>query len=558
MIVQYLCQQKEDTMSIDTLITGGRVVDGTGNPWRYGDVAIRADRIAEIALPGQLPPHQAREVVDASGMVVCPGFIDIQSHSIQTLMRDGRSLSKIAQGVTTEIMGEAWTPAPFGGQIHDPFEGALFVQDIATWAEQARAWRRFRDWLEALAAHGVSPNIGSFLGGGTLRQYGCGMSMGRATPDELATMRRVMAEVMEDGAFGVAYALIYPPDSFADTDEIVAVCEVVAEHRGVYITHVRSEADQLIEAIGEAIAIGRRANLPVEIYHLKAAGRPNWHLLPAAVAAIEEARAGGLDVTADMYPYAASGTGLTAILPPWADADGRLYQNLADPIMRAKIRAEVLQPSGDWEAMAHNTTPEGVMPIGFRLPEHQTYVGKRLAEIAELRGQHWVDAALDLLAAEGQRISTIYFSMDEANVRMQLGLPWIKIATDAGGYDPAWAAALGPVHPRSYGTYPRVLGRYVRDERALALEDAVRKMTSAVADRLGLRERGLLRSGCYADVVVFDPATIADQATFEAPHQLATGVRDVWVNGVRVLLGGAHTGATPGRVVSGLGRRAPL
>jgi len=544
-------------MSIDSLISGGRVVDGTGNPWRYADVAMEGDRIADITRPGQIPPHQAREVVDARGMVVCPGFIDIQSHSILPLMHDGRSLSKITQGVTTEIMGEAWTPAPFGGQIVDPFANRLVMLDIAAWAERARAWRRFGDWLAALATQGVSPNIGSFLGGGTLRQYACGMRMGRAKADELASMRRVMAEAMDDGAFGVAYALIYPPDSFADTDEIVAVCQVVAEHSGIYITHVRSEAEQLVEAIGEAITIGRRANVPVEIYHLKAAGRPNWKLMPAAIAAIEAARAAGLDVTADMYPYAASGTGLSAILPPWADADGKLYQNLADPAMRATIRAEVLEPSGDWEAMAHNTTPAGVMPIGFRLPEHQPYVGKRLAEIADMRGQHWVDAALDLLDAEGQRIDTIYFSMDEANVRMQLGLPWIKIATDAGGYDPAWAAPLGPVHPRAYGTYPRVLGRYVRDEKVLTLEDAVRKMTSAVAERLGLRERGLLRAGCYADVVVMDAATIADQATFEAPHQLARGVRDVWVNGERVLRGGVHTGATPGRVLSGPGRRDP-
>lgn len=533
----------------DTLISGGRLVDGTGNPWRYADVALRGDRVAAIEPPGRIPHAQAREVVDATGMVVCPGFIDIQSHSIQTLMRDGRSLSKLTQGVTTEIMGEAWTPAPFGGKIDDPFANALFVHGVGDWKERAREWRRFGDWLAAMAAHGVSPNIGSFLGGGTLRQYGCGMRLGRATPDELATMRRVMAEAMEDGAFGASYALIYPPDSFADTDEIVAVCEVVARYHGIYITHVRSEAEQLVEAIGEAITIGRRANLPVEIYHLKAAGRPNWHLMPAAIAAIKRARAEGLDVTADMYPYAASGTGLTAILPPWADADGRLYQNLADPAMRAKIRAEVLAPSGDWEAMAHNTTPAGVMPIGFHKPEHQPYVGRRLSEIADMRGQHWVDAALDLLAAEGQRISTIYFSMDEENVRMQLRLPWITVATDAGGHDPATAAAVGPVHPRGYGTYPRVLGRYVRDEGLLTLEEAVRKMSSAVADRLGLRERGLLRAGCYADVVVFDPATVGDRATFERPHQLSVGVRDVWVNGARTLAGGAHTGAKAGRVV---------
>jgi N-acyl-D-amino-acid deacylase len=542
-------------MNVDLLITGGRVVDGSGNPWAYADVAVVGDRIAAILAPGQIPRSQAREVVDARGMVVCPGFIDIQSHSIQTLMIDGRSLSKITQGVTTEIMGEAWTPAPFGGLIQDPLANALFVQQQPGWAERMREWRRFGDWLRAMAEHGVSPNIGSFLGGGTLRQYACGMRMGQATPEELATMRRVMAEAMEDGAFGVSYALIYPPDSFVDTDELVEVCRVVAAHHGVYITHVRSEADRLVESIGEAITIGRRAQLPVEIYHLKAAGRPFWGSMPAAIQAIEAARAEGLDVTADMYPYAASGTGLTSILPPWADADGMLYQNLADPEMRAKIRAEVLTPSGDWEPMGHNTTPAGIMPIGFHRPENQQYVGRRLSEIAEMRGQHWADAAIDLLVSEGQRINTIYFSMDEANVRMQLSLPWIKISTDAGGHDPAWAVAHGPIHPRAYGTYTRVLGKYVREERVLTLEDAIRKMSWAVADRLGMRDRGLLQAGCMADIVIFDPETVADRATFEAPHQLSVGVRDVWVNGARVLAGGAHTGATPGRVVGGPGWR---
>lgn len=536
-------------MSIDTLIINGRIVDGTGNPWFYGDVAIWGDRIIDITAPGVIPRQKAQQLIDAQDMVVCPGFIDIQSHSILTLLVDGRSLSKITQGVTTEIMGEAWTPAPFGGKIDDPLGNALFIQDTGNWVERARTWRRFGDWLDATAAHGVSPNIGSFLGGGTLRQYACGMRMGHASAEEMATMRRIMAEAMEDGAFGVSYALLYPPDSFADTDEITSICEVVADYHGIYITHIRSEADQLIESLDEAIAIGKRAKLPVEIYHLKAAGQPFWQLMPSAIELIERARASGIDVTADMYPYVASGTGLSAILPPWADADEGLYKNLANPVMRAKIREELFKPSGDWETMAHNSTPEGVMPIGFRLPEHQGYVGMRLAAIAEQRGQHWIDTALELLTAEGQRISTIYFSMDENNVRMQLGLPWIKISTDAGGHDPAWSAARGPVHPRAYGTYPRVLGHYVRDEHALSLEDAVRKMTSSVADRLGLRERGLLRAGHYADVVIFDPASIADRATFEQPHQLSQGVQHVWVNGVQVLRDGTHTGAKPGCVV---------
>ncbi len=538
-------------MIADILITGGRVVDGSGNPWSYADVVIVGDRIAALLPPGQFAASQAREVVDAHGLVVCPGFIDIQSHSILPLMIDGRSVSKITQGVTTEIMGEAWTPAPFGGLIHDPMANALFVLDLSSWAERMRSWMRFGDWLAAMIEHGVSPNIGSFLGGGTLRQYACGMRMGRATETELATMRQVMAQAMEDGAFGVSYALIYPPDSFVETDELIEVCRIVAAHHGIYITHVRSEAEQLVEAIEEAIQIGREAAIPVEIYHLKAAGRPNWGLMPAAIRTIEAARAEGIDITADMYPYAASGTGLTSVLPPWADADGQLYQNLSNPTMREKIRAEILQPAGDWEAMGHNTGPEGIMPIGFHRPENQQYIGMRLAEIATMRGQHWVDAVLDLLASEGQRISTIYFSMDAGNVRMQLSLPWIKISTDAGGHDPAWATAQGPVHPRAYGTYPRVLGKYVREEQALTLEDAIRKMSWAVAERLGLRDRGLLQAGNYADVVIFDPTTIADLATFEQSHVLSTGIRDVWVNGVRVLANGEHTGAKPGHRVGG-------
>jgi N-acyl-D-aspartate/D-glutamate deacylase len=311
----------------------------------------------------------------------------------------------------------------------------------------------------------------------------------------------------------------------------------------------------LLEGVQEALEIGRRAELPVEIYHLKAAGVRNWHKMPAVIDAINAARAAGLDVTADMYPYTGSGTGLTSVFPPWVAAEGKLYENLRDPDMRARIRAEASNPSGDWEAMADLCTPEGVMPVGFDRPENQPYVGRRLSNIAAMRQQDWIEAAMDLLVSEQQRVSTIYFMIQEENLRRQLRLPWIKISTDAGGYDPAWAVELGPCHPRAYGTYTRVLGTYVREEKVLSLEDAIRKMTSAVADRLGMRARGLLRKGFLADVVVFDPQTIADRATFEEPHQLSVGVRDVWVNGVRVLEDRTHTGATPGRIVDGPGRR---
>lgn len=542
--------------TVDVLIRNARVVDGTGNPWFYGDVALAGDRIAAITPPGQIAAEQAGEIVDATGMVVCPGFIDIQSHAIMGLMYDGRCLSKITQGITTEIMGEAWTPAPMGGRVdfNEAIVNSAFLKKMPEWIERIKGWSKFRDWLEAMVDHGVSPNIGSFLGGGTLREYARGMEMGRATADELAVMERVMAESMEGGAFGISYALIYPPDCYVETDELVQVCKTMARYNGLYITHIRSEAGLLLEAMTEAIEIGKRANVPVEIYHLKASGRNNWHLMPATIDLINRTRAEGVDITADMYPYAASGTGLMSILPPWAAADGKFFDNLRDPVMRAKIKAEALNPSGDWEAMVQENGPENVMPVGFYKPENQHYVGRRLAAIAAERGQDWADAAMDLLLSEEQRIGTIYFSMNEENLKLQLRQPWIKISTDAGGYDPAWGKAWGPIHPRGYGTYPRVLGKFVREEGVIPLEDAVRKMTSAVADRLGLRDRGLLRAGLLADVVLFDPATIRDRATFEEPHQLSVGVRDVWVNGVRVLKNNEHTGAKPGRIVDGPGR----
>jgi len=358
---------------------------------------------------------------------------------------------------------------------------------------------------------------------------------------------------MEDGAFGVATALIYPPGAFAGTPELVEVAKVIGEYGGVYITHLRSEGDFFLEALEEAIEIGTKGGCAVEIYHLKATAPRNWHKMAEVVARIDRARAEGLDITADMYPYIASGTGLTACLPPWAAAEGKLFENLDNPVMREKIREAVLAPTTGFEARVNLAGPDRVMPIGFRKPHNVQYAGMRLSEIAAARNEEWIESIMDLVLDEHQSISTIYFMMSEENLALQLKQPWVKISTDAGGLDPATVEGL--THPRAYGTYTRVLGKYVREEKVLTLEDAVRKMSSAVADRLFLRDRGVLRNGHFADVVVFDPETVGDRATFTEPHQLSVGVRDVWVNGARVLANGAHTNAKPGKFVRGPGAR---
>jgi len=530
-------------MPFQTLIHSARVIDGLGNPWFYGDIALENGRIAAIEPTGTIPHAGIPEVIDAKGHVVCPGFIDIQSHSIIPLMRDGRCLSKITQGITTEIMGEAWTPAPKGG---DTAALSRIIPD--DWQERSQTWDRFSDWLEATEEAGVSPNVGSFLGAGTLRSLGMGMRMGAPTADEMKAMHRIMADAMDDGAFGPAYALIYPPDTYAATDEIVDICKTAAKSGGVYITHIRSEADELLEAADEAIDIGRRSGIPVEIYHLKAVAEHNYPKMLQVIEHVETARAQGLDVTADMYPYPASGTGLSTVLPTWTAADGKFFDNLRDPVIRKKIVDEVKNQVGEIPRR-----PDQIAPVGFHKPENQQYVGKWLSEIAEMRNQDWVEATIDLLLSENQRIFTTYHTMSEDNVRLQLQLPWIKVSTDAGGVDPEWAKPEGPLHPRAYGTYTRVLGKYVRDEKVLALEDAIRKMTSSVAARLSLWNRGRLQPGCWADVVVFNPDTVADRATFADSHQLSVGIRDVWVNGGRVLAEGKHTGATPGVFVKGPG-----
>lgn len=533
----------DDPGDYDLVIEGGRIVDGTGNAWYPGDVGIRGDRIVAITRPGLLRDATAGRRIDASGMVVAPGFIDIQSHSRSAFLGggDGRVVSKVTMGVTTEIMGESTTNGPSSPAMLESAGAAVGVTQFETFAQ----------WMQAMEDHGASVNFGSFVGASTLRVYGMGMAMGAAGSPERRAMQQAVRQAMRDGAFGIGSALVYPPGNFASTDELISINAAAAPFGGVYITHMRSEADTYLEAIDEAIEIGTEAGVPVEIYHLKAAGQRNWHKAALAVAKIDSARAAGVDVQANMYPYTAGGTGLDACFPPWASADGNLFQNLADPEMRARIRQEMEVQTEPWEAFCSLATPEGTMLLGLDLPQHHQYRGWWLADIAEAMGKDWIDTAMDIVLAERQRVSTMYFLMSEENVAMQLQQPWIKFGTDAGGMDPTTADGLA--HPRAYGTFTRILGKYVREEGVLPLEDAVRKMSSAVATRLNIRHRGLLEEGYYADVVIFDPETVSDHATYDEPHQLSTGVHHVLVNGVAVVRDGEHTGAMPGQPVHGPG-----
>jgi dihydroorotase/N-acyl-D-amino-acid deacylase len=520
----------------DLVLEGGRVVDGTGAAWFHADLGIRGDRIAIVAAPGALASAPARERLDARGLVVAPGFIDIQGQSGRDFTTgDGRVISKVTQGITTEILGEGGTPAPLPGRT-PPRPGPDF-----------RGPQGFGVWLRTMEAHGNSVNVGSFLGASTVRAYAKGQTEGPATPAELDTMRAVVRGAMEAGAFGIGSALIYPPGSYASTAELIELARAMAPFGGVYITHLRSEGNAWLEAIDEAIRIGREGGVPVEIYHLKAGGTRNWAKAEQAIARIEAARATGLDVQADMYAYTAGATGLSACLPPWTSADGRLFDRLADPATRRRIQTEMEQVQSEWENLCELGGPENVLLLLLDRPENARFSGRRLSEVAQALGKPWSEAAMDLILSERSRVETAFFLMSEENVRRKLQLPWMKFGTDASGHDPATASGL--THPRAYGNYPRILGKYVRDEGVLTLEEAIRKSTSAVATRLGIPDRGLIQPGFHADLAVFDPATIADRATFEQPHQLSIGVRHVIVNGTPVLRDGVHTGATPGRIV---------
>jgi N-acyl-D-amino-acid deacylase len=538
----------------DVLISGGKVVDGTGDAWFYGDVGVRGERIARIAPAGLLRDHPAARRIDAAGSVVAPGFIDIQAQSIDQLTAgDSRVVSMITQGVTTMIFGEGNTPAPSNDKVI-----AMYGATDSAQVRRFRAFsgsRGFGNWLRTMEQHGGSVNFGSFVGAATVRAYAKGEAEGRANAAEVDTMRRVVRDAMLDGAFGVASALIYPPGSYASTEELVEEAKAMAPFGGVYITHMRSEGDLFLEAIDEAFRIGREGGVPVEIYHLKAAGVRNWPKAAKALAKIDSARAAGRDVGADQYPYTAGGNNLSSCIPPWAHADGKLLERLKDPTLRRRIVTEIMdEQATSWENLCLRATPANVMVVGFAVDSLKRYEGMRLSQIAIARNEPWPDAIVDLTIAEKNALGQLIFIASDDNVAMQIRQPWMKFGTDADGVDPDSAKGV-MVHPRTYGTYPRILGKYVREEHVLTLEDAIRKMTSAVANRLSIRDRGQLREGMYADITIFDPTTISDRATYERPHQISVGVRHVLVNGVEVAHDGVATGAKPGHVVRGPGWR---
>ncbi len=542
--------------TFDLVIENGRVIDGTGAAWFYGDIGITGDRISLVTTRGMLRTASARQRIDAAGLAVAPGFIDIQSGSTNAFLRgDSRVVGKVTQGVTTEVFGEGGTPAPLSPEMLTRSLAALDPADTLSrrLLPLFATPHGFAEMFRVIEARGASVNVGAFVGGSTLREYGMGLAEGAPPATALEAMKGAAARAMQDGALGFSTALIYPPSTFAKTPELVEIAKVVRGAGGIYITHMRSEGDQLLESIDEVIRISQESGIPAEIYHLKASGIRNYAKGPLAIARIDSARAAGLDVQADMYPYTAGATGLSSCLPPWSAADGKLFDNLASKEMRAKMRAEMEHQTFEWENLCELATPPNVLISRLSSPTMAQYGGMRLSAIAAAMKTDWIEAVMNLVQTEHNRVETTYFMMDEDNVRLNLRQPWMKIGTDAGAVDPATFRGL--VHPRSLGTFPRILGRYVRDERLMPLEEAVRKMTSATATRLSLHERGLLKPGMYADVVIFDPRTIIDKATYEQPLQASVGVRDVFVNGVAVLRDGQHTGAKPGRIVRGPGYR---
>ena len=545
------CSDAPDTPVVpqfDTIIRHGLVVDGTGSPGVIADVGIRDDRIMAV---GDLASSTGELEIDANGLVVAPGFINMLSWSVESLIKDGRGLSDIVQGVTLEVFGEGWSMGP----LSDTPETKAMLKRFLGDDYGEMPWSTLGEYLEYLENKGVSPNVASFVGATTLRIHEVGFEDRPPTPTELDNMKALTRQAMEEGAMGLGSSLIYPPAFFASTEELIELAKVVGEYDGMYISHMRSEGNRIEQSIEELITIAREGGIAAEIYHLKMAGKQNWGKLPAVVKMIEDARAEGLDITTDMYTYVAGGTGLSACFPPWASDGGQaaLLERLEDPETRARIIEAMRSDADDWENLYFGAGPGGVLLSEIGEESLHGYVGKTIEEIAAERETNAEDTIIDLVLESNNTIGAVYFLMSEDNVRQQLKLPWMSFGSDAAAVAPEGEVLEQGAHPRAYGNFARLLGHYVRDEQIIPLEEAIYKLSSLPARNLKIKDRGLLADGYFADVVVFDPDTIADHATFAEPHQLSTGMVHVFVNGEQVLKDGQHTGAMPGRVVRGPG-----
>ncbi|MBX7184154.1 MAG: amidohydrolase family protein [Vicinamibacteria bacterium] len=533
----------------DLIVRGGMVYDGTGGPPRLADVGIRGDLIATI---GDLSKASATRVLDARGLAVAPGFINMLSWSVDSLIVDGRSQGEIRQGVTTEIFGEGDSMGPLTPAMKKLREEGM--GDIRYKIE----WTTLSEYLNYLEKRGISPNVASYIGAATIREHVIGLDDKKATPDEMQQMRDLVRAEMKAGALGIGSSLIYAPAVYADTNELIELSKVAAQYQGKYISHMRSEGDRLLEAVDELIRIAREAKIPAEIYHMKAAGESNWNKLDAVVQKVEAARAEGLKVTADMYTYTAGATGFDACLPPWSRAGGpdEVFKRLEEPATRARISAEMKAKGAGWENIcAAAGSPERMLLLEFKNQALKPLQGKTLAEVVKMRGgKGWTEVIMDLVHEDRTRVGVAFFLMSEDNVRKQVKLPWVSFGSDAASMALEGVFLKSSTHPRAYGNFSRLLGRYVRDEKLIPLEEAIRRLAALPAQNLGLDRRGLLKEGMFADVVAFDPLTVGDRATFEEPHQYSVGMKHVVVNGIPVLVDGEHTGTRPGRALWGPGR----
>ena len=520
----------------DVIISDGLVYDGNGGAPYVADIGISGGRIAAI---GALEA-EAETIIDANGLAVAPGFINMLSWATESLLIDGRGQGDIRQGVTLEVFGE--------GRSEGPLNEAMQAEVDPRWAGE---WATLDEYLEFMVEKGVSPNVASFIGATTVRVNVLGYEDRAPNADELERMRELVRQAMEDGALGLGSSLIYAPAFYAETEELIELAKVAGEYGGMYISHLRSEGNRLLESVDELIRIAREADIPAEIYHLKMAGSENWDKFDDVVARVETAQAEGLGITANIYSYTAASTGLDAAMPPWVQEGGydAWAQRLQDPAIRAQVLAEMTTPTDEWENLARMAGPEGVLLVGFDNPELRRYAGMNLAEVAAERGTTPAETAIDLVIEDGSRVQVVYFLMSAENVAKGIALPWVSFGSDAASMATEGEFLDRMTHPRAYGNFARVLGRYVREEQVITLEDAVRKLTKLPATHLGIAERGELREGYFADIAIFDPAEIQDHATYNDPHQYATGMVHVLVNGVPVLRDGEHTGALPGQVV---------